>query len=174
MGVYWLEEPLNRFAFDDLAKVRSQLTKLHLAGGEGNIGMKDFREICAKGSYSYIQPDPVQSGPLSVVRKIAAMAEAFGILFGPHHGKSGVGMMANLHMQCAAPNTGYLEYMHDPGYWSAGGIPGRFRRPYPVDKDGYVHAPSKPGLGIDWDRNFFQKHGLHSGDPAQRAGRLRA
>ena len=100
------------------------------------------------------------SGTISVVRKIAAMAEAYGVLFGPHHGKSGVGMMASLHTQCAAPNTGYLEYMYDPGYWNAEGFQAGFSAPYPVDKQGYIHAPSKPGLGIDWDRGFFRKHGL--------------
>lgn len=163
MGLYWLEEPLNRHAYDDLARIRKQLKKLHLAGGEGNVGLRDFSSMLSKGAYSYIQPDPVQSGPVSEVRKMAALAEAFGALFGPHHGKSGVGMMANLHMQCAVPNTGYLEYMHDPGFWSAEGFQAGFVQPYPVDQAGYVHAPSKPGLGIDWDKDFFRKHGLHFG-----------
>ena len=163
MGLYWLEEPLNRYAYDDLARIRKQLKKIHLAGGEGNVGMKDFATMFAKGAYSYTQPDPVQSGTASEVHKIATMAEAFGILFGPHHGKSGVGMMANLHLQCAAPNSGYLEYMHDPGYWSAEGFQAGFVHPYPVDKTGYVHAPTGPGLGIDWDRVFFKKHSLHFG-----------
>lgn len=160
LGVYWLEEPLHRSAFDDLARVRRQLTRMHLAGGEGNVGFEDFRQFVAKGSYSYIQPDPMIAGPLSVVRKIAAMAEAFGVLFGAHHGKSGVGMMANLHMQCAAPNSGYLEYPFDPGYWNPEGFQAGFAAPYPIDKSGYMHAPSGPGLGIEWDRTFFAKYGL--------------
>ena len=160
LGIYWLEEPLNRAALDDLARVRHQLRKMHLAGAEGDVGLARFRDILAKGAFSYIQPDPVVSGPISVVRKIAAMAEGFGVKFGPHHGKSGVGMMASLHMQCAAPNSGYLEYMYDPGYWNAEGFQAGFVAPWPVDKQGYVYAPSKPGLGIEWDRRFFAKHGL--------------
>ncbi len=160
MGVYWLEEPLNRFAYDDLARVRRQLKHLHLAGGEGNVGLSDFREMLSKGAYSYVQPDPVVSGTVSVVRKIAGLAEAFGALFGPHHGKSGVGMMASLHMQCAAPNSGYLEYMYDPGFWNPEGFQAGFAQTYPIDKEGYIHAPATPGLGIEWDRTFFKKHGL--------------
>jgi L-alanine-DL-glutamate epimerase-like enolase superfamily enzyme len=163
LGVYWLEEPLNRMAFDDLARLRKQLTRMHLAGGEGNVGLKDFAAMLAKGSYSYLQPDPVQSGTLSMVRKVAGMAEAYGALIGPHHGKSGVGMIASLHMQCAAPNSGYLEYMYDPGFWNADGFQAGFAAVYPVDKAGYVRAPEKPGLGIDWDRAFFKKHGLYFG-----------
>jgi len=160
MGVYWLEEPLARGALDDLARLRAGLKRMHLAGGEGNRGLREFREILVKGAFSYIQPDPVVSGPISVVRKIAAMGEAFGVLFGPHHGKSGVGMMANLHLQCAAPNSGYLEYMYDPGYWNPEGFQVGFSAPYPVDPEGFVHAPSAPGLGIVWDPAFLKRHGL--------------
>ena len=163
IGLYWLEEPLNRYAYDDLARVRRQLRHMHLAGGEGNVGLKDFHDILTKGAFDYIQPDPMIGGPVSVIRKIAAMGEAFGALFGPHHGKSGVGMMANLHMQCAAPNSGYLEYMYDPGFWNPEGFQAGFAAPYPIHKDGYMYAPDAPGLGIEWDRAFFRKHALTFG-----------
>jgi D-galactarolactone cycloisomerase len=160
MGVYWLEEPLPRFAYDDLARVRKTLSRMHLAGGEGNVGLADFRDMLVKGAYSYVQPDPVVAGGLSVLRKIAAMAEAHSVMFGPHHGKSGVGMMASLHLQCAAPNTGYLEYMYDPGFWNPEGFQAGFTHPWPVGPDGYVEAPDAPGLGIPWDRQFFARHKL--------------
>ena len=160
IGVYWLEEPLNRRALDDLARVRASLKRMHLAGGEGNVGLGDFRDILTKGAFDYVQPDPMIGGGLSVLRKIAGMAEAFGALFGPHHGKSGVGMVANLHLQCAAGNSGYLEYMYDPGFWNPEGFQAGFARPYPIDEEGFIHAPDAPGLGIEWDRKFFEKHGL--------------
>jgi D-galactarolactone cycloisomerase len=163
MGLFWLEEPLHRHDFDGLAQARAALRRMHLAGGEGNVGFSDFVRYCRQDCYSYLQPDPVQSGSLTVVRKIAAMAEAFGMPFGPHHGKSGVGMLANLHMQCSAPNSGYLEYMYDPGFWNPEGFQAGFEAPYPVDKQGYIHAPEKPGLGAPWDRKFFQKHKLTFG-----------
>jgi L-alanine-DL-glutamate epimerase-like enolase superfamily enzyme len=160
LGVYWLEEPLNRNSLKDLARVRAQLTKMHLAGAEGDRGLARFRDILTQKAFTYIQPDPMQGGGVSVIRKIAAMAEAFGVKFGPHHGKSGVGMLANLHMQCAAPNSGYLEYMYDPGYWNPEGFQAGFTEPYPIDKEGNVHAPQQPGLGAPWSREFFRKHKL--------------
>jgi L-alanine-DL-glutamate epimerase-like enolase superfamily enzyme len=160
LGLYWLEEPLPRHDYDGLARIRKQLTRMYLAGGEGNVGLEDYREILGRGSLSYIQPDPMIGGPVSVIRKIAAIGEAFGAKFGPHHGKSGVGMMTNLHMQCAAPNTGYIEYMYDPGFWNADGFQAGFAAPYPIDKEGYMHAPNRPGLGIEWDREFMKKYGL--------------
>ena len=83
------------------------------------------------------------------------------MLVGPQHGKSGVGLLTNIHLQCAAPNTGHVEYMYDPGYWNPAGFQAGFVEPWPVDKEGYLHAPSKPGLGAEWDKEFFRKHGLH-------------
>ncbi len=163
MGLYWLEEPLHRDGLDELARIRQQLSRMHLAGAEGDKGLDRFRQILVKGAFSYIQPDPMIGGGVSVIRKIQGMAEAFGVLFGPHHAKSGVGMMTNLHMQCAASNTGYLEYMYDPGFWNPEGFQAGFAEPYPIDKQGYMHAPNKPGLGIDWDPAFFRKHGLETG-----------
>jgi len=70
MGVYWLEEPLNRRDLDGLAGLRKQLTKMHLAGAEGNVGLVEFREILSRNALSYIQPDPVTSGTISVVSRV--------------------------------------------------------------------------------------------------------
>ena len=78
LGVYWLEEALPLNDYDGLARIRKQLKSMHLAGGEGNIGFAQFREILRRDSLSYIQPDPMIGGPVSVIRKIAAMGEAFG------------------------------------------------------------------------------------------------
>jgi L-alanine-DL-glutamate epimerase-like enolase superfamily enzyme len=51
--------------------------------------------------------------------------------------------------------------MYDPGYWNAEAFQVGFAAPYMPDKEGYLHAPDGPGLGIQWDRKFFQKYGLH-------------
>jgi L-alanine-DL-glutamate epimerase-like enolase superfamily enzyme len=69
-------------------------------------------------------------------------------------------MIVNLHMQCAGSNSGYLEYMYDPGFWNPDGFQAGFARTYPIDKEGYIHAPTAAGLGIEWDNKFFQRHGL--------------
>ena len=88
------------------------------------------------------------------------MGKRSALKFGPHDGKSGVGMITNLHMQCAAPNSGFIEYMYDPGYWDPSGFQAGFAELYPIDQEGYMHAPTVPGLGIQWDPEFFRKHGL--------------
>ena len=134
---------------------------MHLAGAEGNVGLDRFPPDSDQGAYSYVQPDPVIAGPVSVIRKIAPMAEAFGVLFGPHHGKSGVGMLASLHMQCAAGNSGYFEYMYDPGFWNPEGFQAGFVQTLSRwTKKGMSTRPTAPGLGIQWDRDFLRKRKL--------------
>ena len=63
--------------------------------------------------------------------------------------------------QSAAPNSGYLEYMYDPGFWNPEGFQVGFTAPYPIDNEGYVHAPQTPGWGVPWSREFFAKHKLY-------------
>ena len=50
--------------------------------------------------------------------------------------------------------------MYDPGFWNPEGFQAGFVSRYPVDSEGYVHAPQTPGLGAPWSREFFAKHGL--------------
>ncbi len=165
LGLYWLEEPLPVHEYEGMARISRQLKSMYLAGGEGNIGIAQFSDVFRHRALNYIQPDPMIGGPVSVIRKVAAMAEGFGVKFGPHHGKSGVGLMANLHMQCAAPNSGYIEYMYDPGYRNAAGFQAGFAEVVPIDQEGYVHVPNLPGLGIKWDPEFCRKNGLEYQSP---------
>ncbi len=46
------------------------------------------------------------------------------------------------------------------GFWNPAGFQAGFARPYPIDKEGYVHAPTAAGLGIEWDPEFLRRHGL--------------
>ena len=77
------------------------------------------------------------------------------------HAEERPGIAVVLHMQCAAPNSGYLEYMYDPGFWNPEGFQVGFTAPYPIDREGYVYAPQSPGPGAPWSRECFDEHQLH-------------
>jgi L-alanine-DL-glutamate epimerase-like enolase superfamily enzyme len=171
LGLYWLEEPLNFRAYDELARVRRHLKRMHLAGGENNHGgLKEYREVLTKEAYSYIQPDPIIGGGVSVIRKIAAMGEAFGVLFGPHFGKSGLGTIVNLHIQCAAPNSGYLEFMFDPGYWNSEAFQVGFAAPYLPDKKDTCTLPATPGSVSNGTASFSRSTGCTTPESATGGG----
>jgi len=52
MNVYWLEEPLPRYAFDQLAELNRLIEML--AEGEGNRGIHEFRTLLEKGSFDLV------------------------------------------------------------------------------------------------------------------------
>ena len=50
------------------------------------------------------QPDVCHSGGISEVRRIGAMAEAYGVAMAPHNPLGPIATMANLHLALAMPN----------------------------------------------------------------------
>jgi L-alanine-DL-glutamate epimerase-like enolase superfamily enzyme len=56
LGCYWLEEPLPRYAFKELAQI-NQAVGLPLAGGENNPGLHEFVQMVEGGVYDILQPE---------------------------------------------------------------------------------------------------------------------
>ena len=148
--VLWLEEPLSRYDFDNLIRLR-EATEISIAGGEKNQGLHEFRWLIERGVYDIIQPDCAMSEGVSQLRKIAAMAEMYKRQFVPHHSMSGIGLAAVVHLACTFPGPTWLELMYEPctrtieAYQQLGGI---LESRIWIDKDGEVAAPDRPGLGV--------------------------
>jgi D-galactarolactone cycloisomerase len=144
----WLEEPLPRYAFDQLAEL-NRLVEIPLAGGENNRGLHEFRWMCEQGVYDILQPESLVSEGITMLRKIGALARSFGRRIVPHHGGGDLGTIAHLHLVASWPHAPYLELLHDP---PVGDYRHRFaimRDPPLVDKEGFVHLPQGPGLGVE-------------------------
>jgi L-alanine-DL-glutamate epimerase-like enolase superfamily enzyme len=149
-GVLWLEEPLARYDFDNLIRLR-EATEIYIAGGEKNQGLHEFRWLIERGVYDIIQPDCAMSEGVSQLRKVAAMAEMYKRHFVPHHSMSGIGLAAVVHLACTFPGYTWLELMYEPrtrtieAYQQLGGI---LESTIWIDEAGYVAAPDRPGLGV--------------------------
>ncbi|OLS33866.1 mandelate racemase/muconate lactonizing enzyme family protein [Bacillus sp. MRMR6] len=159
-NVVWLEEPLSRYDFPNLIRLREN-TSIHIAGGEKNLGLHEFRWLIEKGVYDIIQPDITMSEGISQLRKIAAMTEMNKLHFVPHHGLSGFGLAGVVHLCCSTPGYMWLEMMYEPPtrtietYQQLGGI---IEDKVWIDKEGYVHAINKPGLGLDVNEAMIDKY----------------
>lgn len=148
LNVYWLEEPLPRYYFDQLARL-SEKVEMPIAGGENNPGIHEFVQMLEKNVYGILQPEGMVLGGMTPVRRVAILADAYGKKVVPHHGGRGLGTVAHLHMVCALANSPFLELLHDPpvGEYQHGWS--MFTEPPVVDSEGYVAAPQKPGLGVE-------------------------
>jgi L-alanine-DL-glutamate epimerase-like enolase superfamily enzyme len=140
--ITWYEEPLSPVDAEGLAVVRAS-TGLCIATGENEYTRWGFRDLLEKGGVDVAMPDVARAGGLTELRKICAIADAYGAVVSPHNYSSGVCSAATLHLMAALPATGPLE-------WDTVGasiVPELFVEP-PTVRDGAVSVPQLPGLGV--------------------------
>ncbi|MBL8174265.1 MAG: mandelate racemase/muconate lactonizing enzyme family protein [Bryobacterales bacterium] len=154
MGVYFLEEPLQRYEFAKLAELNRQLS-MPLAGGENNRGMHEFLQMCTDGVYDILQPEPLVMEGITGLRKIGALAEAFGKRIMPHHGGGNIGTIATLHLVASWPHAPYWELLHDPPVGAYENRFAIFRNPPKVGRDGWMELPQGAGLGVEIDPSLI-------------------
>ena len=157
LGVYWLEEPLDRYDFDGLRRLCAAVDIL-IAGGENNRGLHEFRTMIEDDVYDILQPEALVTETMSGLRKIASLAEMHHKRVAPHHGGGGVGIAAHLHLACAIPNGTYFELLHEPPGMSADDFQWYMQEPIRVDAEGNVAAPTGPGLGVEPDPDKIARY----------------
>jgi D-galactarolactone cycloisomerase len=140
--ITWYEEPLSPMDTAGFAVVRAA-TGLTIATGENEYTRWGFRELFDKGGVDYAMPDVARTGGLTEMKKICALAEAYGVVVSPHNYSSGVCSAATLHLMAAVPGTGPLEW----DTVDSSIISELFIEP-PVVRDGAVSVPRLPGLGV--------------------------
>ncbi len=156
LGCYWLEEPLPRFAFDQLAELNRRV-EIAIAGGENNAGLHEFRQMVEQGVYDVLNPECLVVEGITGLRKIGALAELFGKRVVPHNGGRYIGVVAHLHLVAAWAHAPYLEILHDPpvgDYRHAFAI---FKNPPLVASDGTIALPQAPGLGVEIDPALIEQ-----------------
>jgi L-alanine-DL-glutamate epimerase-like enolase superfamily enzyme len=95
-------------------------------------------------------------GGIGPVRKTAAMAEAFGMPCLVHSCAAPLFNVANLHILCSIKNSKYHEVLIPAENFSAGVIEDVY-----LDKNGYVSPPDKPGLGLEIDWSYVNRHKIY-------------
>jgi galactonate dehydratase len=87
------------------------------------------------------------------MKKIAAIAEAHGVLMAPHNPMGPVATVVNAHFAACTPNFMILEYHPDDE------APRRdlVKEPWMV-RDGYLPIPDRPGFGIELNEEAFRHH----------------
>src|SRR5437667_5428274 len=108
-----------------------------LAADERSATIFGERELIEEELVDVIQPDTGRAGGITQMKKIAAMAEAHGIMLAPHSGSLGpVAEYAALHIMAAVPNALMLERVEIDWVGRAEVI-----TPVPQQVDGYLAVP---------------------------------
>jgi L-alanine-DL-glutamate epimerase-like enolase superfamily enzyme len=154
IGVYFFEEPLNRFDYDGLAMLSKEFD-MFIAGGEHAQHIYEFKEHLVRGTYDVLQPDVILGDVgLTGIRKLGIAAEFYDKLIIPH--VCGLGGFAFIFAATAAAAAGLrncpmVEFPYDPPFITDENQQFFLKNMMTVDKDGYVALPQSPGLGIEID-----------------------
>jgi L-alanine-DL-glutamate epimerase-like enolase superfamily enzyme len=157
LGVFWLEEPLDRYDFEGLTRLCAAVDLL-IAGGENNRGLHELRWLIEQDVYDVIQPEAMVAETMSSLRKVAALGEMHRKLVAPHHGGGGLGLVAHLHLACAIPNSTYFEVLQEPPVMTAADFQWYLEEPVDVNGAGEIVAPSAPGLGVQPDADKLRRY----------------
>jgi L-alanine-DL-glutamate epimerase and related enzymes of enolase superfamily len=137
----WVEEPIASDDVDAMVRVRNN-SRVPIAAGENIYSRYGYREFLEKEALSIIQPDMSKTGGLLETRKIASMAEVYGIPMAPHGVASPLATMAYAHVCMTAPNTMILEWTYYLNkLYTSLAEPVRL-------KDGYLEITDQPGIGV--------------------------
>ncbi len=155
LGVYWLEEPLPRWDFDQLAKL-NHAVNVRLAGGEGSRGVHEYLGMLEKDALSIIQFEVCLIGP-SLARQVATLAAAYDKPCVSHAG-FGPGVICAGHMNASLQNAVFLgpargvgptwELIHEPPVIDIEQMWTIYENAPHLDKDGYMQLSDAPGLGV--------------------------
>lgn len=150
-GIEWYEEPV--VWHDQYAGMRTvrQRSPIPVTAGQSESTVEACRRLIEGDAVDVINLDASIAGGPTAWRKVAAMADAFGLEMA-HHEEPHVAM----HLLASVPNGRCVECFHpdfDPIWYNL--VADR-----PVVEDGVLHLPDEPGIGLDLDQDFIEEHAL--------------
>lgn len=154
----WYEEPIPPDNVAEMAKVAGAV-RIPVATGERLTTKAEFAPVLRTGAATILQPALGRAGGIWEMKKVAAMAEVYNAQMAPHLYAGPVEWAANIHFAVSIPNLLMAETIETPFHDQL--IKGSLRV-----EDGFVNAPTAPGLGIEVDEKLARAHpyrgdGLH-------------
>ena len=144
-NVGWFEEALKPDALEDFVELRKQ-SPVPIAGGEVLTRRQSFTPWFVRGAFDIVQPDATKVGGISEQRRIAWMAEEFGVRYIGHGWNTAIGVAADLQISAAMPHTDVVEFIGGSAY-----VDGLLTEPFRLDAEGYLEIPMLPGIGVSLD-----------------------
>ena len=140
----WIEDPLQVWSWEGYRALRSS-SRVPVCTGEKIEGYRDFFPFIAEGAIDVLHPDLCWCGGISGGRKIAELADHFGLPVALHNCGTLVHNMANVHFGACVRNFSMSETrLYEHQYIAdMGGLDG-----FDI-VDGKIAVPDGPGLGIE-------------------------
>lgn len=132
-GLVWIEEPLDAYDHEGHAALAAAFDT-PIATGEMLTSVAEHGELIRHRAADYLMPDAPRVGGVTPFLKIAAQAEAAGLMLGPHFA-----MELHVHLAAAYPTEPWVEHFDwlEPLFNERLEIAG-----------GRMRVPTRPGLGV--------------------------
>jgi L-alanine-DL-glutamate epimerase-like enolase superfamily enzyme len=150
-NILWFEEPCRVENIEGYVEIRRSTT-LNIAGAESLPTAEAFKPYLDREAFGVVQFDNSTSGFTEGIR-IANLAAVHQRPVAIHSWGSIVSAMTGLHLALVLPNCAITEYgfMDHPLNDLLSVEPIR-------PKNGYIHAPKGPGLGVKFDDSLLKKY----------------
>lgn len=151
MQPWFLEEPCQPEDAQGMVTIAAHLDT-PLATGERLFGRAQFQSVLETRAVAVIQPDVCHCGGLSEMKRIAALAETFGVAVAPHNPLGPIATAHNLHFAAATSNWLIQEQMRKAVPWMDDVVTAP-----PDVNEGFAAIPKGPGLGIAVDEHAAKR-----------------
>lgn len=148
----WYEEPIPPDNLAEFAEVARHV-RIPLATGERLATKAEFGALLRLGGVKILQPALGRVGGIWEAKKIAAIAEIYNAEMAPHLYAGPIEWAANIHLAASIPNLLLAETIQTGGAFHLALIKNSI-----TWDDGYLHAPTAPGLGIEVDEDLCRAH----------------
>lgn len=151
----WFEDPLPAEDLYGYTKLKQHLQIPLLATETTPGGLYALPPWITSQATDYLRGDVVIKGGITGMMKIAHLAEAFRMNCEVHDAYNAMNNVATLHVIMAMPNCDWFEVLafNRAGEHSLEHLNYGLAAPIEIDGNGFVHAPTEPGLGaeVDWE-----------------------
>ena len=146
----WFEEPI--YPPDDFeALARLRKVGVPIAIGENLGNLNDIKRVIAAGGVDIVQPDVSKQGGVTEFMKALRHAHEMGVMAEPHAPYYGPALIASVHCLAAMKHETMCEYFFsDLADYPIGEAA--------IPRDGWLHVPQGPGLGIEVDEKLLEKY----------------
>jgi gluconate/galactonate dehydratase len=156
--LFWLEDPCPPENWQQTAAVQ-RACSIPILTGENLVLLPAFLPLLENQAVALIAPDLQKCGGLLEAKRIAALAEHYGISLAPHCIASPLGLVASAHLCATAPNFVALEFHgQDVPFWDA------LVSGPAVIRNGSVAMTEQPGWGVELNEAVAREY-ARPGEP---------
>ena len=153
--IYFLETPIWTDDIKGYARMHDE-APMKIAAGEWLSTRYEFEDLIINGKIDVAQPDVGRCGGLTEAMKIAKFSQEHKRIIVPHCWKTSVSISATAHFAFNTPNCAFIEYL--PPQLCVEILRKELATEGFEYIDGRILPPTKPGLGIELNRNAIKKY----------------